>query len=154
MVTATGTAGAAPGTHGSMPCGDRARRARRHERLVREDQVQRLKRQLLGPRKDPETGEWSKKHRAGTCGLPHGERVEMGYATVPGGLDAGQLRGAVDCAAANLCLRCAIEIGTARARQIRAAGRRHESARIPLLDGHPRPSPTPAATAWPSATRT
>ncbi len=30
---------------------------RRHERLVMEDRVQRLNRQLLGPRKDPETGE-------------------------------------------------------------------------------------------------
>lgn len=68
---------------------------------VLEDRVQRVNRQLLGPRKDPETGEWSRKHRAGTCGLPHGERVEMGYVTVPDGLDAGQLGGVVVCAAGN-----------------------------------------------------
>ncbi len=91
---------------------------RRHERLVMEDRVQRLNRQLLGPRKDRETGEWTKKHRAGTCGLPHSERVEMGYVTIPDGLDAGQLHGVVVCAAGNLCLRCAIKIAAARARQI------------------------------------
>jgi len=119
MVTATSTARRSTGDAwlDALEATEEAER-RRHERLVLEDRVQRLNRQLLGPRKDSETGEWSKKHRAGTCGLPHGQRVEMGYVTVPDGLDAGQLRGVVVCAAGNLCLRCAIKIAAARARQI------------------------------------
>jgi len=119
MVTTTSTARSSTGDAwlDALAAAEEAEQ-RRHERLVREDQVQRLNRQLLGPRHDPETGEWSKKHRAGTCGLAHSGRVEMGYVTVPDGLDAGQLRGVVVCAAANLCLRCAIKIAAARARQI------------------------------------
>ena len=119
MVTATGTARRSTGDAwlDAVAAAEDAER-RRHDRLVLEDRVQRLNRQLLGPRREPETGEWSKKHRAGTCGLPHGERVEMGYVTVPDGLDGGQLRGVVVCAAANLCMRCAIKIAAARARQI------------------------------------
>ncbi|MDH4075092.1 MAG: protein rep [Acidimicrobiia bacterium] len=118
-MTATGTARRSTGDAwlDAVAATEDAER-RRHERLVLEDRVQRLNRQLLGPRRDPETGEWSKKHRAGTCGLPHGERVEMGYVAVPDGLDTGQLRGVVVCAAANLCMRCAIKIAAARARQI------------------------------------
>ena len=119
MVTATGTARQSTGDGwlDALAATEEAEQ-RRHERLVREDQVQRLNRQILGPRHDPETGEWSKKHRAGTCGLAHSGRVEMGYVTVPDGLDAGQLRGVVVCAAGNLCLRCGIKIAAARARQI------------------------------------
>ena len=69
------------------------------------------------------------------------------------GIDAGQLRGVVVCAAGNLCMRCAIKIAAARARQIELL-----AAVMKALGFHcymaPRPSPTPAATAWPSATRT
>ncbi len=119
MVTATGTARQSTGDGwlDALAATEEAER-RRHDRLVLEDRVQRLNRQLLGPRKDLDTGEWSKKHRAGTCGLAHSGRVEMGYVTVPDGLDTGQLRGVVVCAAANLCLRCGIKIAAARARQI------------------------------------
>ena len=100
MVTATSTARRSTGDGwlDAVAAAEEAER-RRHERLVLEDRVQRLNRQLLGPRKDPETGEWSKKHRGGTCGLPHSGRVEMGYVSVPDGLGAGQLRGVVVCGA-------------------------------------------------------
>ncbi|MDH4147691.1 MAG: protein rep, partial [Acidimicrobiia bacterium] len=119
MVTATGTARQSTGDGwlDALAATEEAER-RRHDRLVLEDRVQRLNRQLLGPRRDLDTGEWSKKHRAGTCGLAHSGRVEMGYVTVPDGLDTGQLRGVVVCAAANLCLWCGIKIAAARARQI------------------------------------
>ena len=155
MVTATGSARHSTGDEwlDAVEANEEVAR-RRHERLVLEDRVQRLNRQLLGPRKDPKTGEWTKKHRAGTCGLPHSERVEMGYVTVPDGLDAGQLQGVVVCAAANLCPRCAIKIAAARARQIELLAATMKALGYHCYIWSRRPSPTLGETGWPAATRT
>ena len=118
MVTATGVAQRSTGDRwlDAIAATEEAAR-RRHQRLVMEDRVQRLNRQLLGPRKDRETGEWTKKHRAGTCGLPHSERVEMGYATSPTGSMPANCT-AWWCAQRGTGAAACVKIVAARARQI------------------------------------
>ena len=77
--------------------------------------MERLNRQILGPRKDPETGAWSKRHRAGVCGSPLGEVVEMGQVLTVEGEQVSRFQGLMTCASSNVCLRCARKIGAARA---------------------------------------
>lgn len=91
---------------------------RRHARLTAEDRVERLNRQILGPRKDPESGAWSKRHRAGVCGSPLGEVVEFGQVVTPDGERVSRFQGLMTCASSNVCLRCAGKIGAARATSI------------------------------------
>ncbi|MDH4119196.1 MAG: protein rep [Acidimicrobiia bacterium] len=89
-----------------------------HARLVAVDRVQRLNRQEWGWSKDPISGEWRLGKRIGLCGTPRGGSVVWGHVAMPDGSDGSRMEGLATCGSANTCLRCAIKIGAARARQI------------------------------------